>query len=232
VWPGLKRINYPKAETAREIWLVDRIISRLESERGIPAGHVEIGANVETALGVANALEIAAASPRITDFGGGGGYDMSRDLGVEMFVDFDQFVYGSGELELAARVAGLEIHSTPHMPNLSGSVSDGDHAFRVASATRKLGFRMGGGLHPNVVEPQNQGFTPTAAEVGAARKVLELYEEMYAAGKAWAEIDGVVVDWYEARRARELLDWAAHCARRNRDKEEAVAKAMKDANAS
>ena len=63
VWPGLKRINYPKAETAQEIWLVDRIISRLESERGIPAGHVEIGANVETALGVANALEIAAASP-------------------------------------------------------------------------------------------------------------------------------------------------------------------------
>ena len=107
VWPGLKRINYPKAETAQEIWLVDRIISRLESERGIPAGHVEIGANVETALGVANALEIATASPRIKDFGGGGGYDMSRDLGVEMFVDFDQFVYGSGELELAARVAGL-----------------------------------------------------------------------------------------------------------------------------
>ena len=230
VWPGLKRINYPKAETAQEIWLVDRIISRLESERGIPAGHVEIGANVETALGVANALEIAAASRRIKDFGGGGGYDMSRDLGVEMFVDFDQFVYGSGELELAARVAGLEVHSTPYMPNPSGSVSDGDHAFRVAEATHKLGFRMGGGLHPNVVEPQNRGFMPTSAEVGAARKVLELYGDTRALGKASASIDGVAVDWYEARRARELLDWAALCARRNRGKEEAVAKAMKDAD--
>ena len=157
---------------------------------------------------------------------------MSRDLGVEMFVDFDQFVYGSGELELAARVAGLEVHSSPYMPNPSGSVSDGDHAFRVAEATRRLGFRMGGGLHPNVVEPQNRGFTPTAAEVEAARKVLELYEDTRALGKAWAEIDGVAVDWYEARRARELLDWAAHCTRRERDKKEAVAKAMKDADAS
>ena len=228
VWPGLKRINYPKAETAQEIWLVDRIISRLELERKIPAGHVEIGANVETALGVANALEIAAASPRITDFGGEGGYDMSRDLGVEMFVDFNQFVYGSGELELAARVAGVEIHSTPYMPNLSGSVSDGDHAFWVAEATRKLGFRMGGGLHPNVVEPQNRGFTPTAEEVVEAKWVLELYEEVAASGRTWAEIDGMVVDWYEARRARELLEWADLCDRRDREKEEAVSLTMRD----
>ncbi len=230
VWPGLKRINYPKAETAQEIWLVDRIISRLESERGIPAGYVEIGANVETALGVANALEIAAASPRITDFGGGGGYDMSRDLGVEMFVPFNQFIYGSGELELAARVAGVEIHSTPYMPNLSGSVSDGDHAFRVAEATRKLGFRMGGGLHPNVVEPQNSGFTPTIVEVAAAHQVLELYEEVAASGRAWAEIGGAVVDWYEARRARELLEWADLCDRRDREKGEVVSRAMKEDN--
>ncbi len=224
VWPGLKRINYPKAETAQEIWLVDRIISRLESERGIPAGHVEIGANVETALGVANALQIAAASPRITDFGGGGGYDMSRDLGVEMFVDMNQFVYGSGELELAARVARLEVHSTPYMPNMSGSVSDGDHAFRVAEATRKLGFRMGGGLHPNVVGPQNRGFMPTIVEVAAAHQVLELYDEVVASGKAWAEIGGVVVDWYEARRARDLLEWAELCDRRNREKKDAVSR--------
>ncbi len=226
VWPGLKRINYPKAETAQEIWLVDRIISRLEKERGIPSGYVEIGANVETALGVANALEIAAASPRIRDFGGGGGYDMSRDLGVEMFVDFNQFVYGSGELELAARVAGLEVHSTPYMPNPSGSVSDGDHAFRVAEATRKLGFRMGGGLHPNVVEPQNRGLTPTSDEIEAARRVLEMYEEVAASGRAWAEIGGVVVDWYEARRAQDLLEWTELCEGRDREKSEAVAKAM------
>ena len=228
VWPGLSRINYPKAETAQEIWLVDKIISRLEAERGIPAGQVEIGANVETALGVANALEIAAASPRIRDFGGGGGYDMSRDLGVEMFVDFNQFVYGSGELELAARVAGLEVHSTPYMPNLSGSVSDGEHAFRVAEATRKLGFRMGGGLHPNVVEPQNRGLTPTAEEVAEARRVLELYEEAVALGRTWVEVGGVVVDWYEARRARGLLEWAGLCESRNREKEEAVARARGD----
>src|SRR6266540_2014888 len=93
VWPGLARVNYPKAETAEEIRKLDAIITELERERGIRPGSVEIGANIETARGVANGPEIASASPRVKDFGGGTGYDMSRDLGVEMFVGFDQFVY-------------------------------------------------------------------------------------------------------------------------------------------
>ena len=121
----------------------------------------------------------------------------------------------------------MEVHSTPYMPNLSGSVSDGDHAFRVAEATRKLGFRMGGGLHPNVVEPQNRGLTPTAAEAAAARRVLELYDEVVASGRAWAAIEGVTVDRYEARRARDLLEWAALCDHRNREKAEAVSRAKR-----
>ena len=57
---------------------------------------------------------------------------MSRDLGVEMFVDFDQFVYGKGELELAARVEHLRVNAVAFLPNSSGSVSDTDHALRLA----------------------------------------------------------------------------------------------------
>ena len=73
VWPGLKRVNYPKAETAEEIHKLDVIITELERQRGIRPGTVEIGAAIETARGVANAFEIAASSPRIVDFGGGTG---------------------------------------------------------------------------------------------------------------------------------------------------------------
>ena len=224
VWPGLKRVNYPKAETAQEIMCVDDIITELERKRGIQQGFVEIGANIETALGVANAVEIAEASPRIKDFGGGGGYDMSRDLGVEMFVEFDQFVYGAGELEMAARVQGLEIHSSPFMPNLSGSVSDGDHALKVAEATRKLGFHMGGGLHPNVVAPQNQGFTPSPAEVEQAQRVLEHYKSLELSDKVSVEIDGLIVDKYEAKCAQHLLSWARLCALRDQEKLDMVEK--------
>jgi citrate lyase subunit beta/citryl-CoA lyase len=225
VWPGLSRVNYPKAETAEEIRKLDGIITRLERERGIRPGTVEIGANIETARGVANALEIAAASPRIKDFGGGGGYDMSRDLGVEMFVGFDQFAYGKGELELTTRALGVAIHRAgAFMPNTTGSVSDADRAFREAEASRKCGFREGGGLHPNVIEPQNRGFTPTDAEVTDAKRVLERYQALQRAGKVFEELDGRVIDLYEARRAEELIEWAELCAERNAYKAEAVAR--------
>ena len=229
VWPGLKRVVYPKTETAEEIQRLDAILTELEHERGISPGSIEIGANVETARGVANAFEIASASPRIKDFGGGDGYDMSRDLGVEMFVGFDQFVYGKGELELAARSQGLEVHATPFIPNPTGSVGDGDFAFRVAEAARTCGFRIGGGLHPNVVEPQNRAFTPTPREVADARRVLELYRDLESRGEAWMEVDGSVIDRHEARRARELLEWAQLCAQRDREKAKATALAQEDA---
>ncbi len=223
VWPGLSKINYPKAEHAWEIGKLDRIISRLERERGIRPYTVEIGANIETAMGVANAHEIASASPRVREFGGATGYDMSRDLGVEMFVGFDQFVYGKGEVELAARALGLEVHTAPFTANSTGSVSDPDRAFREAEAARKCGLRVGGGLHPNVVEPQNRGFTPTEDEIADARDVLQHYRELARGSETWAEVDGKTVDRYEAARAREILDWERQVRQRDQEKAEAAA---------
>ena len=224
VWPGLKRVNYPKTESAEEIHKLDAIITRLERERGIRPGTVQIGASIETAKGVTNGYEIASASTRIKEFGGGAGYDMSRDLGLEMFVEFDQFVYGKGELELVVQALGMDVVTTPFLPNLTGSVSDPDRAFQEADAARKCGFRHGSGLHPNVVEPQIRGFTPPPEEVEDARWVLEQYRHLRAAGKVWEEVGDRIIDSYEVCRAEELLDWAQLCTERDRDKAEAVAR--------
>ena len=247
IWPGLMQVNYPKTEYGHEIRRMDEIISRLEAERGIRPGTVEIGANIETAVGVANAYEIASASHRVRDFGGASGYDMSRDLGVEMFVGFDQFVYGKGEVELAARALGVTPRAAPFTPNITGSVSDPDRAFAEADAARKCGFRIGGGLHPNVVEPQNRGFTPTDAELEDAQWVLQEYAKLERTSETWRQIDTSqdidrqqipqplaadpdspdrcrIIDRYEAARAEELLRWGWQCHERDRQKSEAIAR--------
>ena len=245
IWPGLTMVNYPKTEYGHEIQRMDAIITRLEAERGIRPGAVEIGANIETAVGVANAYEIVTASPRIRDFGGASGYDMSRDLGVEMFVGFDQFVYGKGEVELAARAAGREPRAAPFTPNITGSVSDPDRAFAEADAARKCGFRIGGGLHPAVVEPQIRGFAASEDEVSDAQWVLQEFRKLTHTGETWVKIDVFavdreasprpmaadsylgrhrVIDRYEAARAEELLQWQSLCQERDREKAEAVAR--------
>lgn len=226
VWPGLKRIKYPKAEYAEEIRVLDKIITRLERSRGIPPGTVEIDPGIETAVGVINVLDIAGASPRVREFGAsGGGYDLSRDLGVEMFVDYDQFVYVKGEAEIAARTLGLGLRGAPFVANTTGSVSDGNRALIQAEAARKCGFHLGGGgLNPAVVESHNAGLTPSEDDVREARAVLEDYRRLEASGETWMEIEGRVIDRYEAERARDTLEWAESCAERNREKAGAVAR--------
>ncbi len=225
VWPGLKRIKYPKTETADEVRALDAIITRMEKERGMPVGAIEIDTGIETALAVTNVYDIAAASPRVKEFGAtNGGYDMSRDLGVEMFVPYDQFVYLRGEAELAARALGLGVRASPFIANTSGSVSDGDRALRLGEAAKACGLRLGGGgLNPAVVASHNKGYTPHLADIRDAHWVLEQFERLRASEEPWLEIEGRVIDRYEAARARDVLAWAAVCAVRDREKADAVA---------
>lgn len=218
VWPGLHAINHPKTESPDQIRLVDAMITRLERERGLRPGTVEIGAMIETAKGIARCYEIASSSPRITHFSGGGGYDMSLDLGVEMFVDFDQFFYGKAECELAARALGLEPGITVFMPEVSGSVMDGEATYARAVASRVAGGRTGGGLHPTVVEPQNRGLTPPPEEVEEAHRILAFSRHLEEKGEAEGLLEAKVVDRYEAARAEDLIEWAAACAEKDAHK--------------
>ena len=226
VWPGLKRIKYPKTEHAAEVRMLDEIISRLERERGMTPGTVEIDCGIETALGTTNVFEIAAASPRIKEFGASaGGYDYSRDLGVEMFVDYDQFIYGKGEAELAARTLGLGVRASPFIVNKTGSVSDPDRALHQAEATRRMGIRLGGGgLNPAVVPGHTVGLTPTRDDIDDANWVLERYRELAATGDTWREIEGRVIDRYAAAHARATLEYAVLCTARDKEKADAVAR--------
>jgi len=225
VLPGMTQINFPKAETAEQIRNLDRLITEAERVQGIRPGTVRIGTAIETTLGVANSYEIAAASPRIDAFAGGTGYDMSLDMGVEMFVGFDQFVYNRGEGALVAKALGLHYAGSVYMPDTSGNVGNTDLTRQRAEANRKAGLRSGSGLHPNTVEPQNIGLTPTPEEVKAAQRTLEFFQQLDERGEVEGELDGHIVDKYEAARATDLIEWAELCAQKDAKKARAQAQA-------
>jgi citrate lyase subunit beta/citryl-CoA lyase len=225
VLPGLTQINFPKAETAEQMRHLDQLITEAERRQGIRPGTVRIGANIETTLGVANSYEIASASPRIDTFAGGTGYDMSMDMGVEMFVGFDQFVYNRGEGALVAMALGLAYTGSVYTPDTTGNVGNAELTRQRAEANRKAGLRSGGGLHPNTVEPQNIGLTPTPEEVAAARRVLAFFEQIDEQGDVEGELDGRIVDKYEAARAAELIEWSEACAKKDALKAKAQAQA-------
>ena len=225
VLPGLTQINFPKAETAEQMRHLDRLITEAERAQGIRPGTVRIGANIETTLGVANSYAIASASPRIDTFAGGTGYDMSMDMGVEMFVGFDQFVYNRGEGALVAMALGLAYTGSVYMPDTTGNVGNAELTRQRAESNRKTGLRSGSGLHPNTVEPQNIGLTPTPEEVAEAQRVLAFFEQIDEQGEVEGELDGRIVDRYEAARAAELIEWSEACAKKDALKAKAQAQA-------
>ena len=109
VWPGVDRIMLPKTESAAEVRRAHALILELEKARGIVPGSIELYPMIESALGAVNIHEILTAAPRrIWSMGGGGGYDMAVNLGIEMFADFDQYAFPVNHVALAAMALGIE----------------------------------------------------------------------------------------------------------------------------
>jgi citrate lyase subunit beta / citryl-CoA lyase len=223
VWPGLSSLNMGHTLTTDQVRRMDACIARVERERGIRPGTIDIDVSPDSVYATVALEELVNVSPREKSFGGVGGYDYALSLGVEMFTGVDAFFYPRGLGSLIARAHGKEFPLTAQIPDTTGSVSDADHAHAQAAATRRLGGRRGSGLHPNVVAPMNRGLTPPADEIREAERVLAFWSTLDEGQQAEGLLDSKVVDRYEAARAAELLAWAVACAEMDAHKERQVA---------
>jgi citrate lyase subunit beta/citryl-CoA lyase len=204
VWPGLDTIHFPKAETPAEVERLDALIAEREASRGLPAGHVTLSVAVESAAGLRQAAEIAAASPRVIGLSLGT-EDFTLDLEIEPSPDGREVFVAKGLLVLAARVAGVQAWGT------AASIADYTDLDGMRAAirdARRLGFVGSACIHPAQVAPLNEGFAPAPGEVARARRVVEAFEAAVAQGRASVGVDGKMVDIPVADRARRLLQRA------------------------
>jgi citrate lyase subunit beta/citryl-CoA lyase len=226
VWAGVDRIMLPKTESAAEMQHAHEIISKLERERGIPEGSVELSPMIESALGAVNIYEILSANPRkIWSQGGGGGYDMAVNLGIEMFASFDQYAFPVAYVALAAMTLGIEATGGVFVPNTSGRVDQSDQATAQAAALHAAGIHHAGALHPAFIQPLVSGLSPSEDEISWAHRVIDEYENLCDLGEAVGTLDGKVVDKYEYDFAKRTLGWAAACAAKDRWKANALKRA-------
>jgi len=227
VWPGVDRIMLPKTDTAAEMQYAHDLITELEKEHGVPVGYIELSPMIETALGVVNIYEILSATPRkIWSMGGGTGYDMAVNLGIEMFVDFDQYAYTSSHVALAAMSLGIESSGGVFVHNPTGRVDQREDAIKEAEILHAAGVRQITALHPNFIEPLCTGLAPTQEEMTWAQTVLDTYQGLLLAGESMTEVNGQVVDCYEFERAVKTLEWGRACAEKDQFKAKALARAQ------
>ncbi|TET98893.1 MAG: hypothetical protein E3J29_03220, partial [Dehalococcoidia bacterium] len=82
VRPDLDGIVLPKAHSAEVVRQADHYLTILERQQGMEAGTVSIIPLVESAEGVLNSREIAAASPRLAGLSLGA-EDLAADMGLQ-----------------------------------------------------------------------------------------------------------------------------------------------------
>lgn len=219
VRPGLAGVVFPKVESPVEVQVLDRLLAERELARGLPVGSLEIALSVESALGVQHMASIACASPRISSLNLGP-EDFTRDIGVEPTPDGAEQAYGKGMAIIAARLAGIQPHG---LTSTLADYSDLEGLKRSVIGARRLGFKGASCIHPAQVPVLNEHFSPSAAEVEHARRVMAVYEEAEAAGRASAALDGKMVDIPVVERARAVVQRADAIARLEARKQAALA---------
>ena len=169
-----------------------------------------IWAMIETPRAVLDPLGIAMADggPPPTAFVLGLN-DLARDTGTRQLPGRWPMLPWMMNALAAARTAGLAI-----LDGVFTDLADADGFSAECRQARDCGFDGKTIIHPSQIGPCNAAFSPTEAEIAAARRVVEAYGAAEAAGEGVAVVDGRMVEALHAELARRTLDLAAAIAAR------------------
>lgn len=210
VTEGVKGLVVAKSESAEEIRQVDWLIGKIEKERGLTEGSMEIIPFIESANAIVNAFSIASSSPRVSRMFFGG-VDYVLDIGTTFSKGGTELFYARSQLVVASRAAGIEppIDTVyPDFKDIGGLVAD-------AKAVRQMGFQGKLAIHPGQIEPLNEVFTPTPEEISWAEKIVAVFDEEEAKGQAVFQVDGKMIEYPIANRARRIIALAEQIAKKS-----------------
>lgn len=207
----------PKTGVAADIYAIDMLMTQVD-QSVCRTKVIGLEALIETALGLENVGEIAAASPRLeslhfgsadyaasagmrtTNIGGGNPqYTMLTEpdaAGARAEHWNDLWHYPLMRMVAAARANGLTPIDGPF-----GDFSD-DEGFRnQARRTAVLGCEGKWAIHPKQVALCNEIYTPPAEEVERAGRILSAMAEARAKGQGAGTLDGRLIDAASVRQA-------------------------------
>jgi citrate lyase beta subunit len=203
VAPGLRGIQVPKVDGPADVLEVDRQLTALETARGLPIGGIELLVSLESSRGVFFAYEILGAAPRVGSvmLGTAQDGDLQGDVGYLTTGDDRELAYLRARVILAARVVGI----TNPIDGVYASIRDLDGLEATARRARELGFRGKKLIHPAQIDIVHRVFSPTAAELDHAHRVIETFEAALGRGEATAVVDDRMIDYAMVETARRLL---------------------------
>ncbi|GAA2126306.1 CoA ester lyase [Nocardioides bigeumensis] len=203
----------PKVGVPADLYVVETLISQIEQAKGY-ATRVGTEALIETALGMANVEAIAASGAAsgsrlealhfgVADYAASNRARTVSIGGLNPDYPGDQWHHALSRMIVACRAYGLRAVDGPY-----GDFGDPDGFRAGARRAAALGAEGKWAIHPSQVGLANEVFSPPAAEVERARRIVEALREAEAAGRGAAAVDGKMVDAASERMARTVIELA------------------------
>jgi citrate lyase subunit beta/citryl-CoA lyase len=213
----LDTILIPKVGVPADVYLVDALLTQIEEAKAIPH-RIGIDVLIETALGMANVEAIAQSSRRLEAMHFGvADYAAScraRTVvigGLNPDYPGDQWHAALSRMIVACRAYGLRPIDGPF-----GDFKDPDGYRLSARRGAALGIEGKWAIHPSQIELANEVFSPPAAELDRARRILTALDEAAREGRGAAQLDGRMIDAASARMAQNVVTMAEAIAQRGR----------------
>jgi malyl-CoA/(S)-citramalyl-CoA lyase len=219
--PRLDMILIPKVGVAADVYAVDMLVTQIETAMR-RSKRIGFEVLIETALGMANVEAIAQSSKRLEamSFGvadyaastrarttviGGVNQDSGvltdRDAeGKREYFWSDPWHAAQTRMMVACRAYGLRPIDGPF-----GDFGDPDGFRAAANRVAVLGYEGKWAIHPSQIGLCNEVFTPAAAEVAKARRIMDAMAQAAKEGRGAVSLDGRLIDYASIRMAEALL---------------------------
>lgn len=197
--PGFDGVLLPKVEAAGAVEGVARAFAGRSPSGAAPPLFLLL----ETPRAILKAAEIAAADAPVAALLFGA-EDYTASLAIERTIDGEELSFARAQIVLAAALVGADA-----IDGVCIDLNDTDGLRRDCVRARALGFRGKLAIHPRQLEVINESFTPTAAEVTRAQRIIDAYEAARAGGDGVTTLDGQMVELPIVERARRLVEVAS-----------------------
>ena len=192
-------LRIPKVEYAREVQEISRRIGEIERKAGLEPGKIELICNIESYMGVINAMEIAKADPRVVALAVSA-EDLTASMRAKRTKRGLEVFYARNAVLLACRAAGIDA-----LDIVFSDINDREGLCEDTALAKNLGFDGKTCIHPRQIDVVNSYFTPDPKEIRHALRVFEKVEEGRRLGKGAMTLDGSMIDRPMEVRARMTL---------------------------
>jgi citrate lyase subunit beta/citryl-CoA lyase len=196
-------IILPKTGKKEHIHLVDHLLGTIEAKHGRKRGSTLVVPLIESAAGLHYAFDIARASYRIHCLAFGS-VDYTLDIHTGGTKEGNEILFARSWLVNVSRAAGIE---SP-IDGVYVDIQDKEGLKKETEFVKQLGFQGKMTLHPNQNGVVNAVFAPTEKEIEEAQRIVRAFEEAVQQGNGAIQVDGKMVDYPVAIRARKTIEQA------------------------